>query len=54
MRECNHCGRVKPIEQFPRHRDHPEGRMSTCKECRNRRVREKRRRGEWKGQARAD
>ena len=49
MRECTQCGETKDLEDFPRHKASKDGRMRQCSVCRNRRVREKRSRGQWLG-----
>ena len=32
---CNKCGREKPLEEFKKHKDYPEGRGPRCKVCTN-------------------
>lgn len=33
-KRCSRCGRVKPIDQFNRDRNRPDGHRSSCKVCR--------------------
>ena len=42
FRACNWCGKVKPIADFGRNGNYKDGKDRVCKECRNRRVRERR------------
>jgi hypothetical protein len=48
-RVCTQCGDPKDLKDFPRHKSSKGGRLRMCSECRNRRVREKRARGQWLG-----
>ncbi len=48
-RECTQCGETKDLLDFPRHKSSRDGRLKMCSICRNRRVREKRARGQWLG-----
>lgn len=45
-KQCIGCGEVKPLDDYHRHQNKPDGRMSRCKTCRaesDRRYREKNR-----------
>lgn len=34
-KRCTKCGKTKPLDQFHRRKDAPDGRRAHCKECRN-------------------
>ena len=39
-RRCSHCGEAKPLEDFYRAKNGPEGRQRWCKDCSRRQLRE--------------
>jgi hypothetical protein len=40
VKRCKDCGLEKPLEDFPRHRNYPDGRFTYCKPCHNARGKE--------------
>ena len=40
---CNKCGEEKPLEQFPKRAEAPDGRRAECRKCYTRRQMEWRR-----------
>lgn len=33
MKRCSHCGRILPVTEFRKHKNHPDGLQYACKEC---------------------
>ena len=34
-KQCRKCGKIKDIEEFPKHKSHKDGYNSSCKKCCN-------------------
>lgn len=45
-KQCNRCGEVKPLQDYPKNAASPDGRYSLCKVCRSKKAKEYRARPE--------